>query len=85
MKARLRKLVSDLGEAFWLIPALLVFGGVIAGLVLVQIDRSGVIPKWLLEDWVYNGGSTGARTLLGTVASSSIAVAGTVFSITIAA
>ena len=34
---------------------------------------------------LYDGGATGARTLLGAVASSTIAVAGTVFSITIAA
>lgn len=34
--------------------------------------------------WLYSGGETGARTLLGAVASSTIGVAGTVFSITIA-
>jgi uncharacterized membrane protein len=39
----------------------------------------------LASAWLYNGGSTGARTLLGAVASSTIGVAGTVFSITIAA
>src|SRR6185312_16292395 len=56
MTARLRKLLTDLGETFWLLSA-----------------------------WLYNGGATGARTLLGAVASSTIGVAGTVFSITIAA
>ncbi len=85
MKARLSKIVSDLRDAFWLIPALLVCAGVTAAIVLVQVDRSGVIPEWLLKNWLYNGGSTGARTLLGVVASSTIGVAGTVFSITIAA
>ena len=40
---------------------------------------------FLRAPWLYNGGSTGARTLLGAVASSTISVAGTVFSITIAA
>ena len=38
-----------------------------------------------MENWLYDGGATGARTLLGAVASSTIGVAGTVFSITIAA
>ena len=85
MKARLRKVVHDLGEKFWIIPALLVCGGIFAAVVLVRVDRSGDIPEWLLEDWLYNGGGTGARTLLGAVASSTIGVAGTVFSITIAA
>src|SRR5689334_2689887 len=44
-----------------------------------------MLPPWLLSGWLYDGGATGARTLLGAVASSTIAVAGTVFSITIAA
>jgi uncharacterized membrane protein len=58
---------------------------VLAALAFVQLDRSEVVPRWLLEGWLYDGGATGARTLLGTVASSTIGVAGTVFSITIAA
>src|SRR5680860_6455 len=45
-----------------------------------------MLPTWLRQSsWLYNGGATGARTLLATVASSTIGVAGTVFSITIAA
>ena len=53
---------------------------------LVSLDRSGIVPDWLIDSpWLYNGGGTGARTLLGAVASSTIGVAGTVFSITIAA
>jgi uncharacterized membrane protein len=51
----------------------------------VAFDRSGIVPPWLLQNWLYDGGATGARTLLGAVASSTIGVAGTVFSITIAA
>ena len=85
MNARFRKLLADLAETFWLIPALLVGAGAVAALGLIHIDRSGIVPKRLLENWLYDGGATGARTLLGVVASSTIGVAGTVFSITIAA
>ena len=60
--------------------------GVVGAMVMLAIDRSGLVPQVLLEqNWLYNGGGTGARTLLGAVASSTIGVAGTVFSITIAA
>ena len=60
--------------------------GIIAGVALVGVDRSGMVLQWLIDSpWLYNGGATGARTLLGAVASSTIGVAGTVFSITIAA
>ena len=85
MTARIRKLVSDLGDTFWLVPGLMVLAGTLTALACVQLDRSTIIPRWLLEHWLYNGGGTGARTLLGAVAASTIGVAGTVFSITIAA
>ncbi len=84
MTARLRKLLDNLAESFWLLPAGIVLAGALIALALVQTDRSGLLPRWLLEDWLYDGGATGARTLLGAVASSTIGVAGTVFSITIA-
>ena len=86
MTARIRKLLSDLSETFWLVPGLIVVAGVLAAVGFVSLDRSGVVPQSLIDSpWLYNGGGTGARTLLGAVAASTIGVAGTVFSITIAA
>jgi len=53
---------------------------------LVSLDKSSLVPNWMVNSpWLYSGGGTGARTLLGAVAASTIGVAGTVFSITIAA
>lgn len=86
MIARLRKLLGDLGDVFWLLPGALVLIGIFGAVGMLAIDRSGIIPPMLLKQhWLYDGGGTGARTLLGAVASSTIGVAGTVFSITIAA
>lgn len=86
MKARLRRFLATLADTFWLVPAIMTGGGIVLALVMVAIDHSGLIPETLLDNsWLYNGGGTGARTLLGVVASSTIGVAGTVFSITIAA
>ena len=86
MRSRFQKLLSDLTDAFWIVPGSMVIAGVLAGIGFVELDRSGLIPQSMLEStWLYNGGATGARTLLGAVASSTIGVAGTVFSITIAA
>ncbi|MEO7207781.1 MAG: DUF2254 domain-containing protein [Steroidobacteraceae bacterium] len=86
MRARFQKLLDAMHETFWLLPGLMVCGGVLAAFGLIAVDRGGWLPKAVLEGpWLYNGGGTGARTLLGAVASSTIGVAGTVFSITIAA
>jgi len=84
--ARFRKLVSDMGETFWLLPAAIVALAIVLALGLVSLDKSGLVPERVINSpWLYNGGGTGARTLLGAVAASTIGVAGTVFSITIAA
>lgn len=85
MTARLRKWLTDLSETFWLLPASLVLLAVIAAFGLVRLDRGQWLPDWLFQAWLYDGGATGARTLLGAIISSTIGVAGTVFSITIAA
>lgn len=87
MKARIQKFLYGLSEAFWLVPGLMTLGGIVLALGLVMLDRRGIPAQHDLLDspWLYSGGGTGARTLLGAIASSSIGVAGTVFSITIAA
>jgi uncharacterized membrane protein len=81
-----RKFVGALGDSFGLIPGLMVLAGILGAVALVDVDRSGLVPRWLVDSaWLYDGGGTGARTLLGVVAGSTIGVTGTVFSITIAA
>ncbi|MEO5566542.1 MAG: DUF2254 domain-containing protein [Luteimonas sp.] len=86
MKARFKQWTGRLSESFWLMPAAMVVGGVLLAMGLVAMDRMGAFPDWLAtSSWFYNGGGDGARVLLGAIASSTIGVAGTVFSITIAA
>jgi len=86
LKARFSKLLSDMGETFWLLPAAMVALALLLALGLVSLDKSGLMPNWMVNSpWLYSGGGTGARTLLGAVAASTIGVAGTVFSIIIAA
>jgi len=85
VRVRFRKLISDLGATFWVLPALLVLADILLAIGLLALDASGTLPQALIDSpWLYGGGGTGARTLLGAVASSTIGVAGTVFSITIA-
>ncbi|MDA9420728.1 MULTISPECIES: DUF2254 domain-containing protein [Bradyrhizobium] len=85
MFTRLEKLLADLAETFWLVPMLMVFSSLLLAFALVHLDQSDSVSIPALQDWLYDGGATGARTLLGAVAGATIGVAGTVFSITIAA
>lgn len=79
-------LVRRLGEQFWFLPAILCVAASAAALTLVAVDRASSQP--LTPGWVdfllYRVGSDGSRDLLGAIATSSLAVAGTTFSITMA-
>ncbi len=66
LHARIRKLLSDMGETFWLLPAAIVALAIVIALGLVSLDKSGLVPDLMVNSpWLYSGGATGARTLLG--------------------
>jgi len=53
--------------------------------IVVELDKA-VAEDWPKRlDWIYSGGAEGASLLMGTVAGSMIAIAGTVFSMTLVA
>jgi len=85
MRDKLRNWLEALGDAFWIRPALLVLLGIVLGELAIMAEQSGTKLPWAPEAWVYAGGEAGARALLGAVATSTIGVAGTTFSITVAA
>ena len=88
MRARVKAWVEFLGDQFWLRPALVVLGciGLAQFAVWLETARiAGYDASSPDADWGWAGGAEGARALLSAVASSTIGVAGTTFSITIAA
>ncbi|WP_407530093.1 DUF2254 domain-containing protein [Methylobacterium oryzisoli] len=86
MRARLQAWIEALGDQFWLRPALLVILALILSLTAVWLDRTVLADRdFTSSHWEYSGGADGAQALLSAVAASTIGVAGTTFSITIAA
>lgn len=80
---RLRFRFRELSQQFWFIPAIMTVLALVLAETGIRLEETYGVPKSLA--FVYGGGETGARSLLGAIAGSSIGVAGTVFSITIAA
>lgn len=88
MTSRLRTWLEALGDQFWLRPAAVVLACLGLGQLGVWVETAriaGYDASSPASDWGYSGGAEGARALLSAVASSTIGVAGTTFSITIAA
>ncbi len=87
MNARIQAALEALGNQFWLRPAVMVVLCVALAQGAVWIETAHVFggSTPAAGPWGYSGGAEGARALLSAVASSAIGVAGTIFSITIAA
>ncbi|WNB87090.1 DUF2254 domain-containing protein [Cellulomonas sp. ATA003] len=79
-------IVDRLRERFWFVPALLCLAALVLAEGLVVIDEHvgvGDVPGWV-RAVLYRVGESGSRDILGAIATSSLAVAGTTFSITMA-
>ncbi|MEP7187786.1 MAG: DUF2254 domain-containing protein [Roseiflexaceae bacterium] len=85
MSTRLQNLWEQLRANFWFVPALMLAGAVLLAFAMINLDQA--IGEQVITQlgWTYTRGPAGARSLLSTVASSVITVAGVTFSITIAA
>jgi len=81
---RLRQWWSDLLAHFWLRPALMTVSASALAMALVRLEGVLDLPGWL-DAIVYGGDMGAARDVLGVIAGASIGVAGTTFSITVAA
>ena len=68
---------------FWFLPAVMVLFSVALAQSLIVLEHHLGVPGSL--EFVYAGGESGARGLLSAMTGMSIGVAGTLFSITIAA
>ncbi|MEG4227964.1 DUF2254 domain-containing protein [Microcoleus sp. N9_B2] len=79
---KLSKLWDSLHSSYWFIPTLMALGSIILAIAMLTLDRTGNIPNWR---WIYTGGTDGARSVLSSVAGSTISVVATAFSITIVA
>ena len=84
MKTLLLKYWDRLRSSFWFVPAAMACLAVALAVSAVALDRA-FANDWLQSlGWSY-AGAEGASLLLGTVAGSMIAIAGTVFSMTLVA
>jgi len=84
LETLLLKYWDRLRSSFWFVPAVMAVLAVALALSAVEFDKAD--EGWLQGlGWIYSGGAEGASQLLGTVAGSMIAIAGTVFSMTLVA
>lgn len=85
MKAEILWAWHRLNANYWFYPALFAIGALVLAFACIAVDRSGW-AEWLNDvSWLAPARPEGASTILQVIAGSMIAVASTVFSITIVA
>jgi uncharacterized membrane protein len=79
------KLLTDLRNGFWFAPTIIVLATVALAMLALELDA--IVGDDALSRFprLFGAGAEGARQLLSAIASSTITVAGVVFSITIVA
>ena len=85
MRARLLRLWAHLRESYWFLPTVMAFFAVLLAGGMIWLD-SYEGSDWMDRfAWLYASRPNGARQVLSAIGGSMITVAGTVFSVTIAA
>lgn len=85
MITRLSQSWAGVRDSFWFLPALMTLGSMALAELAINIDERLEVRDLRGFGWLYGGSADGARAMLAAIAASLIGVAGTVFSITIAA
>ena len=83
--AGLRKIYEDIRASYWAIPAAFVLAAIVLGTFLAWLDRNPDLAPLPLPDYWIDEQGDGARTVLSTIASTIIGVAGVMFSMTLVA
>ena len=82
MKTRFINIWLSVQTSFWFVPAILVFLSIGSAFLIVALDRKIELES-SVYGLLYKGGPEGARSILTTIATSMMTVAGVTFSITI--
>lgn len=85
MRAQLRKTAEQLRASYWFLPSLMALGAMVLSFAMISLDTV-VGTEWMdQQSWLRAARPDGARQVLSAIGGSMITVAGTVFSVTIAA
>lgn len=85
MIARLRMLWVLIRDSLWFIPALMTLFAAGLAILVIELEKSGIIGTGSVDHWFLGGGADGARGVLTAISGGLITVTGVVFSVTIVA
>jgi uncharacterized membrane protein len=85
VRARLLRFANTLGESYWFVPTIMALAALLLAVAMIWLDSHHATGWMDRLPWLYAARPDGARSLLSSIGGSMIGVAGTTFSVTIAA
>lgn len=85
MRARLIRFANQLSESYWFVPTIMALAALLLAAAMIWLDSHHATGWMDSLPWLYAARPDGARSLLSSIGGSMIGVAGTTFSVTIAA
>jgi uncharacterized membrane protein len=79
--ARFRKLWDSLRSSYWFVPSVMMAGAALLWLLTSWLDRALTASGALPSPWLYSDDRESVRSLLLTIAASTVGIVGVVFSI----
>jgi uncharacterized membrane protein len=85
VRARLIRFANQLSESYWFVPTIMALAALLLAAAMIWLDSHHATGWMDSLPWLYAARPDGARSLLSSIGGSMIGVAGTTFSVTIAA
>ncbi|MDY7524610.1 DUF2254 domain-containing protein [Sphingomonas sp. 10B4] len=85
MKSWFLRVGDKLSASYWFVPTIMAFAAVVLAMAMIALDGYAGSAWMQHVSWLYAAHPNGARQMLSSIGGSMITVAGTVFSVTIAA
>jgi uncharacterized membrane protein len=82
---RSHEILTELRESFWFLPSVMVLAAGIGAVVSTTYDAALDRKVFAELGWIWTGSAEGARSVLSAIATSTMTVAGVVYSITVTA
>lgn len=85
MQVKIKQSWLNIRDSLWFVPSVMAVVSAILALVLIEVDNRVTYDDIPIDFFLYGGKRDGARSVLSTIASSMVTIAGVTFSITLVA
>lgn len=85
MEIKIKQYWINIKSSLWFLPTIMVFLSILLAFIFIELDHTISYSNFPIAWFIYDGQRAGAMSVLSTIASSMVTIAGVTFSITLVA